>query len=686
MGGGFLKIKRLLFLFIIIISVCSCSNQKNNISTISSEVSKFDISCKYDIFDVCIDNAGKFYVADKDTIRIFNDKWKEIGQINNNLNFCTSVCVGGGSVYAYDNSDSKVKVFDIKGNFIETIEINDISRVKKIEFADGKLVFYRPNDTNLIIYDIKSKTTQKVPIDNIAGISRYKNNKLLVYKRSSDLMEKYISVYDFDSNNIIENYKIDRAINGFTYSGNDDTIYFFSNGNVYKYKLNGTIDPILRSNNDTFNIILSYEDSCYVIDVKNKLSYKVDKNGIAFDYPGTEKVQMVSDIRTDLNIISTIPNFEEQSEIKKLMEVFYQKYPYVNVRYEYINPTPKGYPDGEYDMEIRTRLMAQDSSLDIFLFNSNVQEATLLNSNSLADLSQYPSIVENYNDIFDGIKKLCTYKGKLIGVPSNITIEAWVVNDELLDKLNIECPKEDWTWNDFYEFAKNVRRDLDNDGYIDTVAFSFKSSTIDPLSAIDLANALYFNRDKGTASYNCQEFIDFLNVLKKIKDENLLVADEKAYNEKKVNAVFKKFSPSMIDGDTHFIPMPSISGKLVSPVWVRMLCINDSSKNKDIAAEYLSLYISKDIRLISNAYPPSIYKDLSYYENNNYAQNQSRKIISEKNFRLYEKMINNSALWVRDSDFSLYSGKVLTQFGDGEITAEQAADLINKKAEMVLGE
>ena len=170
---------------------------------------------------------------------------------------------------------------------------------------------------------------------------------------------------------------------------------------------------------------------------------------------------MVSDIRTDLNIISTIPNFEEQPEIKKLMEVFYQKYPYVNVRYEYINPTPKGYPDGEYDMEIRTRLMAQDSSLDIFLFNSNVQEATLLNSNSLADLSQYPSIVENYNDIFDGIKKLCTYKGKLIGVPSNITIEAWVVNDELLDKLNIECPKEDWTWNDFYEFAKNVRRDLE---------------------------------------------------------------------------------------------------------------------------------------------------------------------------------------------------------------------------------
>lgn len=61
--------------------------------------------------------------------------------------------------------------------------------------------------------------------------------------------------------------------------------------------------------------------------------------------------------------------------------------------------------------------------------------------------------------------------GQLDGIqyalPREVEPTLMFVNKTLLEKENIEMPKNDWTWNDFYEICKKVTKDTDGDGKID---------------------------------------------------------------------------------------------------------------------------------------------------------------------------------------------------------------------------
>jgi len=671
---------------------CNSSNRTDGASSsengagLNSEAVKNSIYCMYDIFDVCAGDNNEFYIADKDTIRVYDNKWREKGQISEGLKFCTAICLGGGNIYAYDKDSGDIRVYDMKGKLIKTLIIDDIGNIKKFIYTNGKLVFYKPYDNSLTIYDIAADNAYKANLGNIAGISTYKGSSILVYMTSSDNIDKYFIAYNVGSNEISSSYNIDRNIGDLTYSKSDDSIYYFSGGNAYKSKLNGSVEPVLMSNNNNFRFIAVDDKSCFMIDPKNRISYEAGKDALAFDFEGVEKVDRISDVHTDLNIITSYESMEKQPEIIRVMQVFCQEYPFVNVSFEYSNPAPKGYPDGEYDMAIKTRLMAQDEAIDILLFNSDAQEATILNAGYLLDLSGYAPIMAEYEHVFEGIRKLCTFKGKLIGVPYSVFFEAWSVDDGLLEKINMECPKAGWTWDDFYIFAKEVRRDSDGDGLVDTVAFGFKSTVIDPLRTSNYCHSLYMDLGSGKAFYNSMEFIGFLNTLKKIMEEGLLTVDGQLLSQKKIYTVFQLYRPEITDGDIHLIAPPTVQGSFKTPVKINMFCINGNSTDKDIAAEYLRLFMSYKLRLKSELYPPSYYKSLDYYEGINFIPMRGKQFSSEENFRLFEYMINNSAIQLRNRDYTTYYGNILGKFSAGEINAEEAAKLINIKAEMVLGE
>ncbi len=238
---------------------------------LNSEAIKNSIYCRYDIFDVCAGDNNEFYVADKDTIRVYDNKWREKKQISESLKFCTTICLGGGNIYAYDKDSSDIKVYDMKGKLIKTLIIDDIGNIKKLIYANGKLVFYKPYDNNLMIYDIAADNAYKANLGNIAGISTYKGSSILVYITSSDNIDKYFTVYDTGSKKISGSYNIGSNIGDLTYSESDDSIYFFSGGNAYKSKLNGSMEPVLMSDNNNFRFSAVDHKSRFMIDPKDRI-------------------------------------------------------------------------------------------------------------------------------------------------------------------------------------------------------------------------------------------------------------------------------------------------------------------------------------------------------------------------------------------------------------------------------
>ena len=60
-----------------------------------------------------------------------------------------------------------------------------------------------------------------------------------------------------------------------------------------------------------------------------------------------------------------------------------------------------------------------------------------------------------------------TYDGKLYAWPLQLKTVAIVYNKDLFDKEGVSYPNEKWTWNDYYEAAKKIKRDTDGNGITD---------------------------------------------------------------------------------------------------------------------------------------------------------------------------------------------------------------------------
>ena len=100
----------------------------------------------------------------------------------------------------------------------------------------------------------------------------------------------------------------------------------------------------------------------------------------------------------------------------------------------------------------------------------------------------------------------------------------------------------------------------------------------------------------GKVSYADNSFLELLKLWKKIWDENLIV-ESRNMKESKENILFTDETVTLNEGENHLVYVPCIPGKPVFPAQFNLFCINKYSKNKDIAAEFLSLFISKEYRL-----------------------------------------------------------------------------------------
>ena len=138
-----------------------------------------------------------------------------------------------------------------------------------------------------------------------------------------------------------------------------------------------------------------------------------------------------------------------------------------NVEVEWINIVG----GGPYGRDKLQTMIAGGDAPDIMMLNTGQFEGLAARGALLAlddfvqkegfDLSIY------WPQAVDG----CKYKGKLYGLPRDISNVILYYNKDLFDEAGVAYPNENWTWDDFLKAAQALTKDKDGDGKIDQWGF-----------------------------------------------------------------------------------------------------------------------------------------------------------------------------------------------------------------------
>jgi hypothetical protein len=164
-----------------------------------------------------------------------------------------------------------------------------------------------------------------------------------------------------------------------------------------------------------------------------------------------------------------------------------------------------------------------------------------------------------------------------------------------------------------------------------------------------------------------------------------LIAEGRWRREKmKDNIVFSWKRGSLALGDKAIVCPPALlDGRKSFPAQVSMLCINSNSKNKDLAAEFLSVYCSKEVQTVRIPTDEAFYKDISLYPP---IPEEDGKFFNDKSINIYENMFKYSVREQVNFNLRDYMSDTISKYMNDEISLDEAVTLIDNKAKLVVGE
>lgn len=75
------------------------------------------------------------------------------------------------------------------------------------------------------------------------------------------------------------------------------------------------------------------------------------------------------------------------------------------------------------------------------------------------------------DDFYPEMLALLTNKGRLYGLPRELSIVILYYNKTMFEKFDVKLPEDGWAWRDFLETAKQLTKDLDGNGEIDQYGY-----------------------------------------------------------------------------------------------------------------------------------------------------------------------------------------------------------------------
>jgi len=681
------KLSRLCILSLIsITALTSCSgsnigrtvvsNTVEKINTDNDKLAKIHVSCNYDLCDATISADGKLIISDKEHLKIYNSDLTEEKTYKNIFSYCSSLCTRKDKIYAFESKGSLIKELNFEGQVLSEYKPDNIQAVKKMQLVGDNVVMsiYYNDQHNMAVYNLNENKTDFFNIDGIRDFAAFDETSIIVVAEDKETPRNTkIFVYDINKKEILKQYSIERIATDIAYSKEENCIYYISGENVYCSDLDtNEYRPVYMSDNTSLSPIIISNDNCIIIYKKNMVACKVNKNDICYDFNYSEKIDNVSNISAKIKILANAPITFMDNLFKASIRNFSQKYPNCYIYYECI-------PDmTEYRKEIKTRIAAGNTDFDIFINDFDMKDGNFLKDNICLDLNSYQGITDLTQKMFPGFVKCSTYNNQLLGIPFYYYAQAWKVNDELLGKLGINLPEGKWTWSDFYEFSKNINIDIDGDGIKDVYALASRRDS--PLLSAYQYEALYFNNLNNVTTLNSREYINILELSKKMYDEGLIYIYDSSEKIPVDKVLFTPIQFSLWLGNEHCILPPTLDDFEVYNLNIlSLISINRNSSNKDIAADFIATYISEPS--IYNKTAVTLFKSRDEYSDVSamlHGHEGEIKFSNADNYKIFERILNNSAIYNGNTDYINSRSLILSKFYNNEIAANEAARQIDE--------
>lgn len=266
---------------------------------------------------------------------------------------------------------------------------------------------------------------------------------------------------------------------------------------------------------------------------------------------------------------------------------------HVNVQVEYIS----GIRKEDYSEWLSQQALSGDVC-DVFMVLSN-DLATFADVGILENLS---SFIENDPDFDESVYFFSSYQSGQVNhvqyaLPYESVPTLMYVNRTLLESEGVEVPKQDWTWEDFYEICARMTQDTNEDGILD----QFGQFGYTWQNAIFSNGAKIFNDEGSNAlleNDRVYDAIEFMRRLEKLNrgqsvtsemfDKGQVVFCPMSFSEYRAYKPYpwsvKKYSSFEWD----CIPMPAgPDGSNVSQLDTLLIGMSKNSKYKDLAWEFL---------------------------------------------------------------------------------------------------
>ena len=205
-----------------------------------------------------------------------------------------------------------------------------------------------------------------------------------------------------------------------------------------------------------------------------------------------------------------VPNSEGHAVIDKAIESFEAEHPDVDVTYV------SGVRYEDYPEWLAEQILA-GTEPDVFLVPDYDFEA-YADMGAIRNLSDLTGRDQGFDEagFYAAALEYGRRNGSLYALPVECAPTMMFVNKTLLAGEGIEMPREDWTWQDFYDICAKVTKDVDGDGVLD----QFGMYDYDWQLAVTSNGGGLFNpsaRASFFASPNVEQGVQFVMQLRKLQ-------------------------------------------------------------------------------------------------------------------------------------------------------------------------
>lgn len=363
-------------------------------------------------------------------------------------------------------------------------------------------------------------------------------------------------------------------------------------------------------------------------------------------------------------------------------KLFREKYPDVEIVHRWT--------DGQIDYA--TEMMSGEPGIDIICFQDYHASISplpmLLKNGAILDITDEPEISalrEDYRDIWN----LTSANGRLYGVLDSLVPTLWEVDERLAAQIGWDIPTGVWTWDDFdalidLVIAYNETADQPIDLLLDAGGIGY---------AMEQFDAIHLDYFAGTSDYQSPAYINLLARQQRLAMNGLL--SEKHFdsmNDRMDGSVLLRVDDWCVlrgMGNKRYILPPAFDAN--DPRYVinvRPMVINANTKLKEEAVYFLACLASVEAQGKKFYYNDGQWlKDKSLYVPEDPHALEYTGKPSDENEALFnyileygEPVVNIIEVW------RTHFLELLPRLNEGEITPEEYAAIVQRQADMILGE